>query len=423
MLSKLYRKISSITKGGEVYIEKEQLYGANNYHVLPVVLSKGEGVYLWDTAGKKYFDFLAAYSAVNQGHCHPKIVEAMIAQARTLTLTSRAFYNSVLGETEELLSKTFNYNKVLMMNSGTEACESSIKIARRWGYEIKGIPPKQARVVFCSSNFWGRSIAACGSSDDPERKKNFGPFSSLNFDIIPYDSIEALEKALSHSNIAAFMFEPIQGEAGVVVPTEGYCKSVRELCTKYNVLMIADEVQTGLGRTGKLLCTDWESVRPDVLVLGKSLSGGLLPISVVLANDDVMNVLTPGSHGSTFGGSPIACKVLQASLNVIFEEKLIENSFNMGKLFRQTMKKLVGGIISDVRGKGLMNALVVKNDKAAWKLCTKLAEKGLLAKPTHGNIIRMSPPLVINEEQLKESLKIITESVLEMQNLNSLDSD
>ena len=418
MLKLLLRKIVSITKDGEPYIQRELDYGANNYHPLPVVLERGEGMFVWDTAGKKYMDFLAAYSAVNQGHCHPKIVQALISQAKLLTLTSRAFHNNLLGSTEELLCKTFGYQKALMMNSGTEAGESAVKIARRWGYEVKGIPPNQAKIIFCSSNFWGRSIAACASSDDPDRFTNFGPFAGLNFQIIPYDNIEALEQALQSQHVAGFMFEPIQGEAGVVLPKEGYLKKVRELCTKKNVLMIADEIQTGIGRTGKLLAVDWEDVKPDIITLGKSLSGGLMPISAVLANNEVMDVLVPGSHGSTFGGNPLACKITQAALEVVFEENLIENSLNMGEIFRKEMKRLVGGIVCEVRGKGLFNSVVLKDGKGAWDLCEKLARNGLLAKPTHENIIRFTPPLIITEEQLMESVQIIRKSVFELQRDN-----
>lgn len=418
MYSQLIRKISSITKGGEKYIQKELDFGANNYHPLPVVLERGEGIYLWDIAGKKYIDFLAAYSAVNQGHCHLKIAEAMMTQSRTLTVTSRAFHNNLLGDAEERLCKTFGYEKALMMNSGTEAGESAIKIARRWGYEVKKIPPNQAKIVFCSSNFWGRSIAACGSSDDPDRFTNFGPFSGLNFHIIPYDKEDALEKALSDKNVAGFMFEPVQGEAGVVVPSQGYLTKIREICTKYNVLMIADEIQTGIGRTGKMLAVDWENVKPDIVTLGKSLSGGFLPISAILANNSVMDVLVPGSHGSTFGGNPLACKVLQASLDVVEQENLVENSLKMGELFRKEMKKLVGGFVSEVRGRGLMNAFVIKEGKGAWNLCVKLAENGLLAKPTHENIIRFTPPLIITQQQMGESIEIIRKTVLEIHKHN-----
>ncbi|OMJ78585.1 hypothetical protein SteCoe_21565 [Stentor coeruleus] len=415
MLRTAIRKISSITKGGESYIEKELNYGANNYHPLPVVLCKGEGMYLWDISGKRYYDFLAAYSAVNQGHCHPKIVEAMISQAKILSITSRAFHNNLLGETEELLCKTFGFDKALMMNSGVEAGESAVKIARRWGYEVKGIPANQARIVFCSNNFWGRTIAACASSDDPERYKNFGPFAGLNFQIIPYDNVDALEQALSNKNVAGFIFEPIQGEAGVVVPSTGYYTKVRELCTKYNVLMIADEIQTGIGRAGKLLCLEWENVKPDIVTLAKSLSGGLMPISAVLAKNEAMQVLIPGSHGSTFGGNPMACRVVQASLSVVKDEKLVENSEKMGQIFRNRMSTLIGGQVSEVRGKGLMNAFVIKSGKGAWDLCVKLAQNGLLAKPTHENIIRFTPPLIINEAQLNECMDIIIKAVNELQ--------
>ncbi|OMJ86377.1 hypothetical protein SteCoe_12103 [Stentor coeruleus] len=414
MLRTAIKKFSSITKGGESYIEKELIYGANNYSPLSVVLSKGKGIYVWDTAGKQYYDFLAGYSAANQGHCHPKIVEAMYSQAKTLTITSRAFHHNLLGETEEILCKTFGFDKALMMNTGVEAGESAVKIARRWGYEVKGIPANQAKVVFCSNNFWGRTIAACGSSDDPDRYKNFGPFTGLNFQIIPYDNIEVLEQALSDKNVAGFMFEPIQGEAGIVVPFTGYCTKVRELCTKYNVLMIADEVQTGIGRTGKLLCIDWENIKPDIVTLAKSLSGGLMPISAVLAKNDIMKVLVPGSHGSTYGGNPMACRVAQASISVIKDEKLVENSEKMGRIFRERISTLIGGQISEIRGKGLMNAIVIKSGKGAWDLCVKLAQNGLLAKPTHDNIIRFTPPLIINEVQLNESIDIIIKSIKEL---------
>jgi len=417
MLSKvLGRRIVSITKGGEVFIERELKYGTHNYHPLPVVLEKGQGVHVWDVAGKKYFDFLAAYSAVNQGHCHPKITQALVEQSQKLALTSRAFHNNLLGDTEELLCKTFGYDKVLMMNAGTEAVEAAVKISRRWGYEVKGIPPNQAKTVFCSSNFWGRSIAACASSDDPERYKNFGPFGGMNFQIIPYDDLDALEPALSSKNTAAFIFEPIQGEAGVVVPQAGYLKKVRELCSKYNVLMVADEIQTGIGRTGKMLACDWEGVRPDIITLGKSLSGGMMPISAVLGDNEVMDVLIPGSHGSTFGGNPLACKVTQAALEVVKEENLIENAEKVGEFFRKEMKKQVGQFISEVRGRGLMNAFVIRSGQGAWDLCVKMAKNGLLAKPTHENIIRFTPPLIITKEQMKEALEIIKKSVIEVQN-------
>lgn len=422
MLKTAIRKIVSITIAGEPYIEKELAYGANNYHPLPVVLCKGEGVYLWDTSGKRYYDFLAAYSAVNQGHCHPKIVEALTSQAKTLTMTSRAFYNNLLGETEELLCKTFSFDKAIMMNSGVEAGETAIKMARRWGYEVKGIPPKQAQIVFCSNNFWGRTIAACGSSDDPDRFKNFGPFAGLDFKIIPYDDIEALKQALSKKNVAGFMFEPIQGEAGVVVPAPGYYEKVREICTKNNVLMIADEIQTGIGRTGKLLCLDWENVKPDIVTLAKSLSGGFMPVSAVLAKNEVMQVLVPGSHGSTFGGNPMACRVVQAALGVVKDENLVENSEKMGEIFRTQMSKLIGGFIEEVRGRGLMNAVVIKSGKGAWNLCLKLAENGLLAKPTHENIIRFTPPLTINEEQLNECIQIIRKTVVELHKFTPKDN-
>ncbi|CAG9326650.1 unnamed protein product [Blepharisma stoltei] len=419
MISKMLLRnsgsLKSLTRGGEPFIQKELDYGAHNYHPLPVVLQRGQGIYVWDIAGKRYMDFLSAYSAVNQGHCHPKIVQTMIDQAQVLTITSRAFYNNLLGDTEELLCKTFGYQKVLMMNSGAEAGESAVKIARRWGYQVKGIPDNQAKVIFCTGNFWGRTLAACGSSDDPDRYRNFGPFGGLNFHLVPYDNIESLEEELKNPNTAAFMMEPIQGEAGVVVPSKGYLTKVRELCTKYNVLMIADEIQTGIGRAGKLLAVEWEGIKPDIVTLGKSLSGGLMPISAVLADESVLQVLDPNSHGSTFGGNPLACKIAKTALEVVFEENLINNSRELGEVFRAEFKKLEGGFVKEVRGKGLMNALEISTPSGAWELCEKMAEKGLLAKPTHGNIIRFAPPLVINREQLYEGISIIYDSIKESQ--------
>lgn len=415
MLLRGFSSVKSMTIGGQPFIQKEEYYGAHNYHPLPVVLQRGQGIYLWDVGGKRYMDFLAAYSAVNQGHCHPKIVKAITDQAQILTLTSRAFYNNLLGDTEELLSKTFGYEKVLMMNSGAEAGESAVKIARRWGYQVKGIPENRARVIFCNGNFWGRTLAACASSDDPDRYRDFGPFGGLNFDLVKYNDIEALESIFLQENIAAFMFEPIQGEAGVIVPQEGYLKRIRDLCTQHNVLMIADEIQTGIGRTGKLLACDWENVKPDIVTLGKSLSGGFMPVSCVLADDSVLLVLDPNSHGSTYGGNPLACKVTQAALSVVFEEDLITKSRDIGEMFRRELRKQKGGFIKDVRGKGLMNAIEIATSSGAWELCEALADKGILAKPTHGNIIRFTPPLVITPHQMEEALSIIYDAINEVQ--------
>jgi len=399
---------TSLSKGGEFFIEKELKYGAHNYHPIPVVISKGSGVHLYDVGGKQYLDFLAGYSAVNQGHCHPNIVEALVQQASTLTTTSRAFHNNLLGQAEEYLCSIFNYEKALLMNSGVEAVDSAVKIARRWAYEVKGVPDNEAVVLFPSENFWGRSISACASSDDPDRYKHFGPFGGLNFEIIPYDDVSALEKALENPNVAAFIMEPIQGEAGVKLPKDGYLKKVRELTKKKNVLMVADEIQVGIGRCGKLLACDWENVRPDMVTLAKSLSGGLLPISAVLADSQVMDVLVPGSHGSTFGGNPLACKVLQAALDVVFEEGLIENSLKMGELFRKGLEAQKEHFVADIRGKGLMNAIEIETKGFdAWDVCIKLAENGLLSKPTHGNIIRFTPPLVIKEKEVHQALDII----------------
>ena len=396
-----------ITKGGERYIEKELRYGAHNYHPLPVVLRRGEGVYLWDVSEKRYLDFLAAYSAVNQGHCHPKIVKAFVDQASTLTITSRAFYNDILGETEEMFHRVFNYDKALMMNTGCESVETAVKLIRKWGYEVKGIPEDQAKVIFCNGNFWGRSLAACGSSDDPDRYHHFGPF-GFNFELIDYDNIPALEKALQDKNVAGIVLEPIQGEAGVIIPSKGYLKQVRDLCTKHNILMAADEVQTGLGRTGKLLAVDWEEVRPDIVCLGKSLSGGMMPVSVTLCDEQIMMTIRPGQHGSTFGGNPLAAKVAQVALETLFEEKMIENSEKLGAYFLQNLKNLEGGVIQHVRGRGLMNAMVINKEVSAWNVCMHLAQEGLLAKPTRNDTIRLTPPLIVNKEHVDEALEIIT---------------
>ncbi|MGC9374287.1 MAG: ornithine--oxo-acid transaminase [Bacteroidales bacterium] len=390
------------------YIKREDKYGAHNYHPLPVVLDKGEGVFVWDVEGKKYYDFLSAYSAVNQGHCHPKIVNALTEQAKKLTLTSRAFYNSVLGEYEEYITKYFGYDKVLPMNTGAEADETAIKLARKWGYQKKGIPENEAKIVCCNENFHGRTITIISMSTDPVAYKDYGPYTP-GFVKIPYNDTEALEKELKDPNVAAFLVEPIQGEAGVYVPDDGYLKKVSELCKKYNVLFIADEVQSGIARTGKLLACDHEGVKPDILILGKAISGGVFPISAVLANDDIMLTIKPGEHGSTFGGNPIAAKVAMAALDVIKEEKLAENAEKLGKIFREEFRNIKSDMIELVRGKGLLNAVVIKNKegKTAWDVCVAMAEAGVLAKPTHGDIIRFAPPLVITEEQLRDAMNII----------------
>ena len=393
-------------------IALEDKYGAHNYHPLPVVLSKGEGVYVWDVEGKRYFDFLSAYSAVNQGHCHPKIISALNEQAAQLTLTSRAFYNDVLGRYEKFVTDLFGYDKVLPMNTGVEGGETANKLARKWGYLKKGIEENKARILFAKGNFWGRTLAAISSSDDPVSYKGFGPYMP-GYDLIPYNDLAALEQELKDPNVCAFMVEPIQGEAGVVVPDEGYLAGVRKLCSKYNVLFIADEVQTGIARTGKMLATDYEDARPDILILGKALSGGVFPVSAVLADDEVMLCIQPGEHGSTFGGNPLACRVAQAALEVVVEENLAENANRLGKLFRKELKAIDSEMITEVRGKGLLNAIVIKptNGKEAWDVCLKLRDNGLLAKPTHGDIIRFAPPLVITEEQLLECVSIIKKTI------------
>ena len=396
-------------------MELEDNYGAHNYHPIPVVLERGEGVYVWDVNGKKYFDFLAAYSAVNQGHCHPRIIKALIVQAQKLTLTSRAFYNSILGEYEKYITSYFGYDKVLPMNTGVEGGETALKLARRWAYDVKGVEKNKAKVVFAKGNFWGRTLAAISSSNDPSSFEGFGPFLP-GFELIEYNNLNALEEAIKDPNTAAFMVEPIQGEAGVIVPDNNYLKGVRALCTKYNVLFIADEVQTGLGRTGKMLACDHEGVKPDILILGKALSGGTIPVSAVLANNEVMLTIKPGEHGSTYGGNPLACAVAMEALKVLKDEKLSENSEALGIIFRDEMNRLKNesDLITDVRGKGLFNAIVIKerNGKTALDICLKFAENGLLAKPTHGDIIRFAPPLVINREQLMECVNIIRHVIL-----------
>ena len=407
--------VSTITSSQEA-IELEEKYGAHNYHPLEVVLNKGEGVFLWDVEGKRYYDFLSAYSAVNQGHCHPRIINALIDQAKELTLTSRAFYNDKLGVAEKYVCETFGYDKALFMNSGAEANETAIKLARKWGYTKKGIPDNEAVIVAVKKNFHGRTTAIISASTDPSSRKGFGPFMP-GFEIVDYDNVEALQKALSNTNVCGLWIEPIQGEAGVYVPKEGYLKAAADLCKKHNVLLMMDEIQTGIARTGKMLASDHEDVRPDLLILGKALSGGVLPISVVLADDEIMLVIKPGEHGSTFGGNPLAAAVVMEALQVVKDEDLAANAEKLGVVFRQRMNalKTKSDLITLVRGKGLLNAIVINDSpesETAWNLCLKFAEHGLLAKPTHGNIIRLAPPLVITEEQIHECCDIIEKCVM-----------
>jgi len=406
-------------KNSQYFIDLENQYGAHNYHPLPVVLDKGEGVFVWDVEGKRYYDFLSAYSAVNQGHSHPKIVDALVNQAKKLALTSRAFYNSNLGEYEKKITTLFGFDKVLPMNSGAEAVETAVKLARKWSYEIKGIAENAAKIVVCENNFHGRTTTIVSFSNDPDANQNYGPFTP-GFVKIPYNDLDALEETLKNDaqNIAAFLVEPIQGEAGVYVPDDNYLKNASELCKKYNVLFIADEVQTGIARTGRLIACHHENVQPDILILGKALSGGMYPVSAVLANDEIMNVIKPGQHGSTFGGNPIACAVAIAALDVVADENLSERAEELGQLFRSEIEKVIEktDLITKVRGKGLLNAILINDSpdsKTAWNLCLKLKENGLLAKPTHGNIIRLAPPLVITEEQLLECVAIIEKTILE----------
>lgn len=390
------------------YLGLEEKYGAHNYHPLPVVLEKGEAVFLWDVDGKRYYDFLSGYSAVNQGHCHPKIIASLIEQSQKLTLTSRAFHNNLLGQYEKFITGYFGYDKVLPMNTGVEGGETAIKLARRWAYTQKAVAENKAKIIFAEGNFWGRTLAAISSSTDPSSYKGFGPYMS-GFELVPYNNIAALEKSFQDKNVAAFMVEPIQGEAGVVIPDDGYLQAVRELCTEYNVLMIADEIQTGLARTGKMLACDHENVRPDILILGKALSGGVLPVSAVLADDHIMMNIKPGEHGSTYGGNPLACAVAITALTVLKEENMAENSEQMGQLLRSEIAKLDSPFITAIRGKGLLNAIVIKhhNPDASWDLCLALKENGLLAKPTHGDKIRFAPPLLINKEQIIECVGMI----------------
>ena len=414
-------------------IELENKYGAHNYHPLPVVLSRGEGVYVWDVEGKKYYDFLSAYSAVNQGHCHPKIVDAMVNQAKTLTLTSRAFYNDMLGKYEKFASELFGFDKMLPMNTGAEAVETALKLSRKWAYEVKGIAENEAQIIVCENNFHGRTTTIISFSNDPVARKNFGPYTD-GFIKIEYDNLQALENALnSNKNIAAFLVEPIQGEAGVYVPSDGYLKAAKDLCVKHNVLFIADEVQTGIARTGRLLatcgdcscvnknCSGEPDVKADILILGKALSGGAYPVSAVLANDDIMNVIKPGNHGSTFGGNPIAASVAIAALEVVQEENLAENSYVLGEIFRSELSSFAkeNDLVKSVRGKGLLNAILINDTEessTAWDICMKLRDNGLLAKPTHGNIIRFAPPLVMNKEQLMDCISIIKKTISEFNN-------
>ena len=395
------------------YISLENEYGAHNYHPLPVVLSKGEGVFVWDVDGNKYFDFLSAYSAVNQGHCHPKIIQALHDQSQRITLTSRAFHNDQLGPFEKYITELLGFDRVLPMNTGVEGGETAIKLARKWGYTVKGIPSNQAKIVFASGNFWGRTIAAISSSQDPDSYGDFGPFVP-GFEIVPYNDLDALDKALQDGHVAAFMVEPIQGEAGVIVPDENYIGGVRALCSKYNVLWIADEVQTGLGRTGKMLCSEHAGVKPDILILGKALGGGVFPVSAVLTNHEVMNVLHPGQHGSTFGGNPLACAVAMAALKVLVDENLAENAEKLGQVFRNRLQMIKASIVSDVRGKGLLNAIDIVpfgNGKTAYDVCLALKANGLLAKQTHTHTIRFAPPLTITQEQIEMAADIIANTI------------
>lgn len=408
----------TLSEKTQYYLDLEEQYGAHNYHPLPVVLERGEGVFVWDVEGKRYYDFLSGYSAVNQGHCHPHIVEALVKQSGRLTLTSRAFHNNLLGEYEKYITTYFGYDKVLPMNTGVEGGETAIKLARRWAYTKKGVTENGAKIIFAEGNFWGRTLAAISSSTDESSYKGFGPYMP-GFEIIPYNNLPALEAALQDKNVAAFMVEPIQGEAGVVVPDDGYLRKAKDLCTEYNVLFIADEIQTGLARTGKMLACDHEGVRPDILILGKALSGGILPVSAVLADDDIMLTISPGEHGSTYGGNPLACAVAMKALQVLKEENMAQNAEAMGNLLRDELAKLQSPFIKTIRGKGLLNAVVIEhqNKEAAMDLCLALKDNGLLAKPTHGDKIRFAPPLLITEEQIKECIGIIATSLKVLETL------
>ncbi len=402
------------TVSSQYFMELEGKHGAHNYHPLPVVLSKGDGVFVWDTEGKKYYDFLSAYSAVNQGHCHPKIIQALVSQASELTLTSRAFYNDVLGVYEKYITELLGYDKVLPMNSGVEAVETAIKLCRKWAYEVKGIAKNQAKIIFAKGNFHGRTLGVISASTDPDSYGGYGPYVP-NYEIVPYSDLEALEEKMKEGNVAGFLVEPIQGEAGVYVPHEGYLKGAYDLCQKYAALFIGDEVQTGLARTGKMLCCDHEEVRPDILILGKALSGGVFPVSAVLADDEIMLTIKPGQHGSTYGGNPLACKVAIAALEVLVEEKLAENAAYLGEILRRELRAIPSNLITEVRGKGLLNAIVIdssEDSSLGWEICLKLRDNGLLAKPTHGNKIRFAPPLVMTEEQLYDCVDIIRKTIL-----------
>ncbi|MEJ8843564.1 ornithine--oxo-acid transaminase [Lacibacter sp. H375] len=412
----MHTSIAATSANTQHFIDKEEQFGAHNYHPLPVVLKRGEGVFMWDVDDKRYYDFLSGYSAVNQGHCHPRIVASLIEQAQKLTLTSRAFHNNLLGEYEEYITQYFGYDKVLPMNTGVEAVETSIKLARRWGYEIKGIEENKAKIIVCAQNFHGRTSTVISFSTDPSSYTKFGPFMP-GFKVIPYNDLEALKEALADKDVCGFLVEPIQGEAGVVVPTDGYLSTAKKYCEEANVLFIGDEIQTGLCRTGKMLACDHENVRPDILILGKALSGGVLPVSAVLADDEIMMTIKPGEHGSTYGGNPLACAVAITSLQVLKDEKLAERAEQLGQLLRDEIEKLNSPFISLVRGKGLLNAIVIKhsNPEAAWDLCMGMKENGLLAKPTHGDKIRFAPPLVITEEQIHECVDIIRKSLQVLQ--------
>lgn len=398
-------------------MELEDQYGAHNYHPIPIVIERGDGIFVWDPEGKRYFDFLSAYSAVNQGHCHPRLVNAMVEQAKTLTLTSRAFYNNILGQYEQYITEFFGYDKVLPMNTGVEAVETAIKLARKWGHQVKGIPDAQAKIIFVKHNFHGRTLAVISGSTDPDSRGGFGPYMP-GYEVIPYNDTQALEAAVKDPHVAGFLVEPIQGEAGVVVPDEGYLKKAQELCQQNNVLLICDEVQTGLARTGRMLASDHEEVKPDILILGKALSGGMLPVSAVLARDEIMLCIKPGEHGSTYGGNPLACRVAMEALQILKDENLAENAEKMGQIFRAEMRKLQEEFpfISTVRGKGLLNAMVIRpldDGREAWDICVALKDNGLLCKPTHGDIIRFAPPLTINEEQMSMCVEIIRNTLKE----------
>ncbi len=409
---------TSLSERTQYFLDLEEQYSAHNYHPLPVVLERGKGVFVWDVEGRRYYDFLSGYSAVNQGHCHPRIIQALLDQAQKLTLTSRAFHSNLLGEYAKYITQYFGYDKVLPMNTGVEGGETAIKLARRWAYDKKGVEENKAKIIFAEGNFWGRTLAAISSSTDVSSYKGFGPYMT-GFEIIPYNNLPLLEKALQDKNVAAFMIEPVQGEAGVVIPDEGYLKGAKELCAEYNVLFIADEIQTGLARTGKMLACDHEGVHPDILILGKALSGGTLPVSAVLADDDIMLCIKPGEHGSTYGGNPLACAVAMEALQVLKDEHMAANAEEMGSLLRDELAKLQSPFIKTIRGKGLLNAIVIEhpNKEAAWDFCLALKDNGLLAKPTHGDKIRFAPPLIITEEQIKECVGIIQKSLAVLETL------